>query len=114
MQQHATIKERKLEEGRFDDDIEVIKRETFENLKAQVEAEEKLQKEQKRKKMVIEEEETSRQMHINEVLDSKAQVRYGSTMSRESAEQVTFSSCKETTEKDETNESRTANATPRE
>ena len=47
------------------------------------------------------------------MLDLKAQVWYGDT-TRENAEQIIFSSWKETTEKDETNESRMANASPRE
>ena len=94
-------------------DIEVFMKEAFENLKAQVEAEEKLQKGQKLRRTMVKEEEASRQMKINEVMDSKAQVRKDDTAG-ESVEQVTFSSCKETTEKDETNESRTTNTTPRE
>ena len=91
--------------------IEAFMKEAFENLKVQVEVEEKLQKEQKRKKMVIEEEETSRRMRVNEVAETKAQVRYDGIV-EEGAEQDTFSSCKEITKKDETNQSRTANNTP--
>ena len=93
--------------------IEAFMKEAFENLKVQVEVEEKLQKEQKRKKMVIEEEETSRRMRVNEVAETKAQVRYDGIV-EEGAEQDTFSSCKEITKKDETNQSRTANNTPKE
>ena len=62
--------------------------------------------------MVIEEDETSQQMRVNEVADTKAQVRYDST-EREGAKQVTFSSYGERTTKDEADESRTANATSR-
>ena len=90
--------------------IEVLMKEAFENLKAQVEAEEKLQKEQKMKEMMIEEEETSRRMRVNEMAKMKAQDQYHNGTTREDVEQETFSSCKETMMKNETNESRTTNA----
>ena len=51
----------------------------------------KLNREAKPRRMVIEEEETSQQMRVNEVADTKASVRYNG-IERESAEQVTFSS----------------------
>ena len=69
--------------------------------------------ETKPRRMVIEEEETSQQMQVNEVADTKAQVRYDCT-EREGAKQVTFLSHEETTTKDEGDESRMANATLRE
>ena len=45
----------------------------------QVEAEEKLKMERKLRRMMIEEEETSRKMCVNEVADTKAQVQYDVT-----------------------------------
>ena len=68
--------------------------------------------ETKPRRMVIEEDETSQQMRVNEVADTKAQIRYDGT-EREGAKQVTFSSYGERTAKDEADESRTANATSR-
>ena len=62
---------------------------------------------------MIEEEDTSQQMRVNEVADTKAQVRYDGT-EREGAKQVTFLSYEETTAKEEVDDSRTANATSRE
>ena len=47
--------------------------------------------ETKPRRMVIEEDETSQQMRVNEVADTKAQIRYDGT-EREGAKQVTFSS----------------------
>ena len=49
--------------------------------------------------MVIEEEETSQQMRVNEVADTKAQVQYDDTQ-REGVKQVTFLSYEETTAKE--------------
>ena len=63
--------------------------------------------------MVIEEEENSQQMRVNEVVDTKAQVRYEGTK-REGTKQVTFLSYEETTAKEEAEDLRTANATLRE
>ena len=71
-------------------DIEVFMRELFENLKAQVEDEEKLRKEKKMKQMVIEEEETSRRMRVNEGAKMKAQVQYHNDTTREDVEQDTI------------------------
>ena len=51
-------------------------REAFENLKSQVGVEEKLKMEPKSRRMMIEEEETSQQRWVNEVVDTKAQVWY--------------------------------------
>ena len=62
---------------------------------------------------MIEEEETSQQMRVNEVADTKAQVQYDGT-EREGVKQVTFLSYEETTAKKEADDSRTANATSRE
>ena len=59
---------------------------------------------------MIEEEETSQQMRVNEVANTKAQVRYDGT-EREGAKQVTFLSYEETTAKEEADDSKTANAT---
>ena len=73
----------------------------------------KLKRETKPRRMVIEEEETSQQMRVNEVADTKALVRYDGT-EREGVKQVTFLSYKETTAKEEADDSRTANATSRE
>ena len=61
---------------------------------------------------MIEEDETSQQMRVNEVADTKAQIQYDGTK-REGAKQVTFLSYGERTSKDEADESRTANATSR-
>ena len=56
-------------------DIEAFMREAFENLKVQVEVEEKLKMERKLRRTMIEEEETSRQMWVtNEVTDTKDHV----------------------------------------
>ena len=55
-------------------DIEVVMREAFKNLKVQVEAEEKLKMETKPRRTVIEEEETSQQIWINDAANMKAQV----------------------------------------
>ena len=52
-------------------------------------------------------------MRVNEVADTKAQVRYDGTK-REGAKQVTFLSYEETTTKEEVDDSRTVNATSRE
>ena len=60
-------------------DIEALMGEAFQNLKVQVEAEEKLKMERKLRRMMIEEEETSRKMCVNEVADTKAQVQYDVT-----------------------------------
>ena len=49
----------------------------------------KLKMETKPRRMVINEEETSQQMRVNEVADTKAQVRYDGT-EREGVKQVTF------------------------
>ena len=69
-------------------DIEVFMKEAFKNLKAQVEAEEKVQKQKKRKQMVIEEEDTSRRMRVNEVAKTKAQIWYHNGTTREDVEQT--------------------------
>ena len=84
-------------------DIEIFMRDAFKNLKVQVQVEEKLEKERKLRRTMIKEEETFRQMQINDVADMKAQVRYDCTMG-EGVEQATFSSCGETTAKDEADE----------
>ena len=47
--------------------------------------------ESKLRQMVIEEEETSRQMHTNDAANTKVQVQYNGT-AREGVEQPTFSS----------------------
>ena len=69
--------------------------------------------ETKPRRMVIEEDETSQQMRVKEVADTKAQIGYDGT-EREGAKQVTFSSYGERTAKDEADESRMANGTSRE
>ena len=79
--------------------IEVLMREALENLKAQVEAEKKIKMESKPRRMVIEEEQTSLQMHVNEVANTKAQVRYDD-IEREGIEPFTFLSYEEMTVKD--------------
>ena len=89
------------------------RREAYKNLKVQLDAEEKLEMESKLRQMVIEEEETSQQMHTNDAANTKAQVKYDGTAG-EGVEQATFSSCGETTTMDEADDSRTANATSRE
>ena len=61
--------------------------------------------ETKPRQMVIEEEETSQQMQVNEVADTKAQVRYDGT-ERQGVKQVTFLSYKEMTAKEEADDSR--------
>ena len=63
--------------------------------------------------MVIEEEKTSQQMWVNEVANTKAQVRYDGT-EREGVKQVTFLSYEEMTDMEEADDSRTVNATSRE
>ena len=62
---------------------------------------------------MIKEEQTSQQMWVNEVADTKAPFWYDGT-EREGAEQVTFLSYEETTTKDEADDLRTTNATSRE
>ena len=100
-------------EGFMVPDIEALKSEAYENLKVQVDAEEKLEMESKLRQMVIEEEETSQQMHTNDAANTKAQVKYDG-IAGESVEEATFSSSGETTTKDETDDSRMVNATSRE
>ena len=73
-------------------------------------SQEKLKMEAYPRRMVIKEEEASQQMWINVTIDTKAQVWYQDGTSEEGVEQDTFSSCKETMTKNETNESRVANA----
>ena len=73
----------------------------------------KLKMETKPRRMVIEEEETSQQMRVNEVGDTKAHVWYDGT-EREGVKKVTFLSYEETKAKEEADDSRTANATSRE
>ena len=97
-------------EGSMVLDIEAFINEAYENLKVQVEAKENLIMEPKPIKMVIKEEETSQQRWSNDTANTKAQVRYDNTTG-EGVEQDAFSSCKETMMKNETNESRVANAT---
>ena len=70
--------------------IEALMREAFESLKAQVEAKEKLKKEQKLRRTVIEEEETSRQMQVNEVAYTKVEDRYHGTTRESRKGQVTL------------------------
>ena len=94
-------------------DIKALIREAYENLKVQVDAEEKLEMESKLRQIVIKEEETSQQMHTNDAANAKAQVKYDDIVG-ESVEEATFSSSGETTTKDETNDSRMVNATSRE
>ena len=86
--------------------IEALMREAIMNLKAQVEVEEKLKT--KPRKMVIDEEETSRQMQTNDAANTKAQVRYDSTMG-EGVKQATFSNYGGTTVKRKTGDSRGGN-----
>ena len=69
--------------------------------------------ESKLREMIIEEEETSRQMHTNDAGNTKGQVKYNGTTG-EGVEQATFLSYGETTAKYEANDSRTENATSRE
>ena len=94
-------------------DIKALIREAYENLKVQVNVEEKLEMESKLRQMVIEEEETSQQMHTDDAANMKAQVKYDDAAG-EGVEQATFSSYRETTAKDEADDSKMVNATSRE
>ena len=58
---------------------------------------------------MIKEEETFRQMQINDVADMKAQVRYDCTMG-EGVKQATSLSCDKTTTNDEVENTTTTNA----
>ena len=51
-------------------------------------------------------------MRVNEVADTKSQIRYDGT-ERQGVKQVTFLSYEETTTKEEADDSRTVNATSR-
>ena len=83
-------------------DIEDLIREAYENLKVQVDVEEKLEMESKPRRKVMEEEETFSQIHTNDAANT------------EGVEQATFLSWRETTAKDEVDDSRMVNAISRE
>ena len=61
-------------------DIEVFVKEVYKSLRVQVEVKEKLIMEPKLGQMLIEKEESSRQMQTNDVANTKAQVWYNGTI----------------------------------
>ena len=90
--------------------MEALVREAYESLKLQVEAEGKIPTESKPRQMVDEEKVMSWQFWVNDVADTKDEVRYNGT-TREDVEQTTLLSCEGRSAKDKAEDSRTKNAT---
>ena len=61
-------------------DMEALKREAYETLKAKAEAEEKVTTEPKSRQMIDEEEVASHRLRTNDVANMKAEIQYDGTM----------------------------------
>ena len=92
--------------------MEALVREAYESLKLQVEAEGKIPTESKPRQMVDEEKVMSWQFWVNDVADTKDEVRYNGT-TREDVEQATLLSCEGRSAKDKAEDSRATNAITR-